>query len=432
LPPPPADEPGSSPVESLPSKGTAGSAGLFGKYALLFVADIASRGLRFFADIVLVRHFGPAVFGQLNVAQSLAVQGMSVATCGLDTAGTRDVAATPPASHSIAATVVVLRLLLGVVAWACLAGLTWIIPQYRDSLELAVLYGMSMFTAALTLGWVAQARGWVNVVALSVLATNLMYFGGVQAVALFGWPPWSAPLVLIFGELLTATGLWLWIARKIGPVRRPLPAGRMLQFLRRSLPIGGANIMRGLVVGSDVLLLGLFVGKAQVGIYSGAFKLYSLGLSLIILYFTILLPHLASQVRDEPTLKTGLYSALTRALLAAIPITVAGIVLSRAVLHLLFGGNFEEATTALQILILALPLHLAAGHFRSAFVALGRQRLDLRLVALAAIVHVAVKLLLIPRLGITGAASGTFVGEAALFVLAWHAGRSVLRQSAAG
>ena len=140
-----------------------------------------------------------------------------------------------------------------------------------------------------------------------------------------------------------------------------------------------------------------------------------------------MLPHLASQAGDElTTLRTRLYSAMARALPAAIPITLAGLVLSRAVLHLLFGGNFEEATTALQILILALPLHLAAGHFRTALVALGRQRLDLRLVALAAIVHVAVKLLLIPRLGITGAAWGTLVGETALLMLAWNAGRRVL------
>src|SRR6185312_15125969 len=72
-----SDEPGSSAVDRVPAPDSGSPAGLFGKYALLFVADIASRGLRFFADIVLVRHFGPAIFGQLNVAQSLAVQGMS-------------------------------------------------------------------------------------------------------------------------------------------------------------------------------------------------------------------------------------------------------------------------------------------------------------------------------------------------------------------
>ncbi len=67
--------------------------------------------MRFLADLVLVRHFGQTVFGQLNLAQSLAVQGMGVATCGLDTAGMRDVAANPAATQSIAATVVLLRML---------------------------------------------------------------------------------------------------------------------------------------------------------------------------------------------------------------------------------------------------------------------------------------------------------------------------------
>jgi O-antigen/teichoic acid export membrane protein len=140
----------------------------------------------------------------------------------------------------------------------------------------------------------------------------------------------------------------------------------------------------------------------------------------------VLLPHLARQVRDELNIfNASLHAALRRALLAAAAIALAGVFLARPVLHLLFGGNFEEATGALQILILALLPHLAAGHFRTAFVALGRQRLDLRLVALATIAHIAAKLVLIPRLGITGAAWGTFVGEAVLLVLAWQAGRSL-------
>jgi O-antigen/teichoic acid export membrane protein len=84
-------------------------------------------------------------------------------------------------------------------------------------------------------------------------------------------------------------------------------------------------------------------------------------------------------------------------------------------------------TGSLQILVLALPLHLASGHFRIALVASGHQRRDLGLVTAGAMVHVASKLLLIPFFGNSGAAWGTFAGEAVLMLMAWRTANSAFR-----
>jgi O-antigen/teichoic acid export membrane protein len=182
--------------------------------------------------------------------------------------------------------------------------------------------------------------------------------------------------------------------------------------------------LRGAVVGSDVLLLGLFASKAEVGLYGGAFKLYSLGLSLGTMYFALLLPHLAARrAQSLPAVNTAMHAALRRTLLAATPIVVAALLLAGPVLRMLFGAGFEAATGALQILLVALPLNLVAGHFRTLLVATGRQRRDLGLVAIGTIVHVAAKLILIPAVGMNGAAWGTLVGEAALMLVSWAAVR---------
>jgi O-antigen/teichoic acid export membrane protein len=44
-----------------------------------------------------------------------------------------------------------------------------------------------------------------------------------------------------------------------------------------------------------VLLPGLFLEKADAGLYSGAFKLYSPGLSVVTRYFAVLLPRMAEK-----------------------------------------------------------------------------------------------------------------------------------------
>jgi O-antigen/teichoic acid export membrane protein len=109
---------------------------------------------------------------------------------------------------------------------------------------------------------------------------------------------------------------------------------------------------------------------------------------------------------------------------------VIGLATAETALHFLFGPDFEAATRPLRVLLLALPANLAAGHYRAALIALGRQQLDLRLVAACALVHIGAKLCLIPAFGMSGAACGTVAGEAALMLLSWRVVRTLLGKPA--
>jgi O-antigen/teichoic acid export membrane protein len=404
--------------------------GVLGRAGLLFAADVASRGLRFLADILLVRHFGRSAFGQLNVAQSLTVQGVWISTCGLNTAGVRTVAAAPETAQRIAATVVVLRCCLSTVTWVAIAGLSFIVPQYHDSFQLVAMYCLSLFTGALNIGWVGQGRGDVRPMGLALLVVHIVYVAGVQLVISRSLPLVCVPIVLIVAETLTVAALWWWIVRDIGPVLRPLPLGEALCFLREALPIGGANLLRGIMPGSDILLLRLFVGEDDVGQYAAALKLYSLGSALLMAYFAVVFPHLASRAaKSRHELQAAMSTGIRRSLLAALPLTMAGLALAPFLLSVLFGSDFRDAAGILRVLFLVLPLQLLAGQWRAALVALGRQRYDLGLVTVGAVVHVGTKLGLIPALGIVGAAWGTFAGEVTLMVLSWYAIRTALRDA---
>ena len=424
----------SAPVETsraeppaIPAPGDTG--GIFGRFTLLFGAEVACRAMRFLADIVLVRHFGQSAYGQLNVAQSLTVQGTWVATCGLNTAGVRSVAARQESAATIAATVVVLRCLLAALTWGIVCAIAWVVPPYRDSLQLTALYSLSLFTGALNIAWAAQGRGDVRPLGIGMLAVHIVYVAGVQVVTAFDWPLIFVPLILVGAEVVTAVGVWLWVVHGIGRVARPLPLADALRFFREALPIGGAALLRGMLPGTDVLLLGLFLDKARVGQYSAAMKLYSLGFVILAAWFAILLPQLSRRAAESMAqVRDAVSTGIRQTLLAGVPVIAAGLLLGPAVLRLLFGPGFDDAAPVLRLLLLVLPLQLLSGHGRMALVALGRQRYDLGLVAVSSAVHVAAKLALIPALGMMGAAWGTFTGEAALVLLTWYATRTVFRE----
>ncbi len=367
------------------------------------------------------------MFGQLNLAQSLAVQGMGIATCGLDTAGIRQVASSPASTPATVATVVLLRFLLGLVGWGIIGVLSWCVPQYRDCFELTCLYGISLLTGALTVSWVAQARGRLHVVGLAMLTTHVMYFAGVYVAIRREWPAAGIPLLMVVAEALSAAGLWIWLTLCFGRATRPLPPREALKFLRETVPIGGANVLRSLIAGSDILLLGLFVDDSDVGLYSGAFKIYSLGLSLIALYCAVLLPQLAACAAEtRSAVRPPLRASLRRTLLATLAVVPIAFFAAGAVLRFLFGPDFAPATVALQALIVSLPVSLVAVHYRIVFVALRQQRHLMHLMALGALFHVGAKIVLIAALGITGAAWGTLVGETALMLLLWRAAGRLL------
>ncbi len=101
----------------------------------------------------------------------------------------------------------------------------------------------------------------------------------------------------------------------------------------------------------------------------------------------------------------------------ALPATALGIGLAAWLLPWLFDPSFAAASSALRLLLLALLATTISGHARQALLALGEQRVDLMNVGISSFAHVALKLLLIPALGLGGAALGTFAGEVLLMGL---------------
>lgn len=406
---------------------------LMQRYAVLVLLDLAAKVCGFGATISVARALGVEGFGAIGAAQTAAGFGLWAATGGLDIYAVRHTVGTGTSPGAIASTVALLRLGLSALCYAALLGICVGVPDLREILPLISLYGLGYFTASASVLWVAQATQRTDVYGLASLATQASYFVLVMLAIRSGFDVWSVPTSLIVAEAIAAVGLGLWMTRSVTPWQRPLPRPQALALLRKAAPIGGSKIMRGIALGSDVLLVWLLLDSEATGLYHGASRLFFIAVSMVALYFVVLFPLLVrTGAHSVAALRKELRSSLLRIFALALPALAISVWLAGPVLELVYDPEFAGADRVLQLLLVAVVVSLLNGHLRQALIALGHQRADLRNTSLSTGVHVLAKLALIPLFGMEGAALGTVIGELALVAVSGLTLHLAWRQAPSG
>jgi len=403
------------------------------RYAVLGVADVASKVMGFLATILVVRYFGDVGFGRVTFAFSVAMYATMLATFGTDVYAVKRGAAHPEGLPGLLSTVIALRAVIAMAVYALLIGVSLLSQPLRQELHLIALYGLSVFVGAFSLLWVPQASQRFTALACANFGTQALYLAIVVLGAMLANGLWCVPVAQVGGELLVAAGLLVW-ARLAGfRFGRIMPIREAWRLLVHSAPIGGSRFLRMFAIGSDVVILGYMVSMAQVGWYGGASKIFMLCVSLGSLYFVVLLPRLVERAqKNDDGLRRELVQSLKRVGLGGVVGMAALIFVAKPVLMFLFTEEFTAATGAFRLLAAAWFIGLVNGHFRNTLIAVGRQQTDLALVGISSTAHVALKIALIPVMGITGAAVGTVVGEMLLTVLsAWATWKALAQRRTA-
>jgi O-antigen/teichoic acid export membrane protein len=226
----------------------------------------------------------------------------------------------------------------------------------------------------------------------------------------------AAVATLVFLTLYTRR--WLWRAREGADITHQLESrdGTPRGVLRRRLlAIGGALFLNG-VFGSalsqlDVLLLGLTHGPQAAAVYQPLSRVLDLLFQLSALVGAFFLP-IASGLaaRGDVQEVRDLFHWASRWLLAVgAGLLALLIVCPDALLHILFGARFPAPVAAARILGGGAALNVALGLNGMTVVAFGQARLVARRLAVALGVEVVACAILIPLLGIIGAALATSI-----------------------
>jgi len=256
--------------------------------------------------------------------------------------------------------------------------------------------------------------GLVIVLSLSFLSTIYAFVASVVvtflAFAIYTFRKNPLPQSLAGGESSTFVSLFkgFW-GRSGGGTSAGEAKSVARELLVFSLPVLGSVILWRIMTWMDTLMLGYFVTSDRVGLYNGAVPLAHL-LPVILSSFNFLYLPLASQfyARNQMEELKRIYQVLAKWIfIIALPVFLILLLFPDTVLGFIFGTAYVEAAGALRVLAAGYFILVCLGINTNTLTVMGRTRFVMWSTLVSVVVNIILNVLLIPRLGILGAAVAT-------------------------
>lgn len=197
--------------------------------------------------------------------------------------------------------------------------------------------------------------------------------------------------------------------------RRPVEVGRF------SLPILLHKIVAFLGNRADVFIIGHFLGTTALALYQVAFKFYEIFGQFVSTLTVATMPYAAQLgARGDAEAVGRLFMLSVRYVIRLVgPVVLTVAAFTTPLIEAWAGAAGREAAAAAQLYLACILLLALPGAAAPIMLGLGRWRQLLIWQLLGSMVSIALSLLLVPRLHVSGAALGSLVGAATIGVSYW-------------
>ncbi|MEK7174246.1 MAG: flippase [Patescibacteria group bacterium] len=198
-------------------------------------------------------------------------------------------------------------------------------------------------------------------------------------------------------------------------------------ILASAWPFALSGLLGGLMISTDVLLIGWLRTAEEVGFYSVAQRVVFFLYLIPGVLATSIFPALARTAKHDAVRARRLTEfTLGVAFLAALPIMAGGWLLAPGIIQTLFGDAYSPAAPAFAILTLTLAATFAGVILSNVVFAYDRQRYLIIYAAIGGGLNVILDILLIPPFGIIGSAIATFIVQFVAIAYLWRVTKFVL------
>ncbi|MBP6414626.1 MAG: flippase [Bacteroidia bacterium] len=179
----------------------------------------------------------------------------------------------------------------------------------------------------------------------------------------------------------------------------------MKEMAQESLPMMITGSIFFILNWIDNLVIGIFRTELEVGLYDTAFKIASASAIILMAINAIQGPTFAEyhSKNDLSKLRESIFSSTKMLFYATLPFTILIIIFPEWILSF-FGKEFEQASTALIILSIGNFFSSITGSVGILLQMTGHQKPYNTIILFAAFTSIILNIILVPRIGITGAA----------------------------
>jgi O-antigen/teichoic acid export membrane protein len=397
-------------------------------FAVLSVAQLISRFMGFLVTIHLTRVLQANQFGVIVFAMSVLAYAALIAELGFDSYGPLEVARRTVPVHVLARTVITVRLLLTVLAFALLACFAWAAPISGLLRLILLLYGLSMLTDAVDLSWAFLGAELMRPTAIADVASQSLQTLG--AFVLISAPEHVVrmPLIFLAARIITVAPLLFWFARHFGWPGLGIDRNLLRPLLKGALPMCGTAAVALVSHNFDLVLLGLWFGVGTTGVYGAAYRIVWMPTLLAVAFYVALRPSLArASVQGLDTVEELLRRSTRMLSAVSVGVVVGGWLLAEPAVLFLYGDGYRDAVRPLQLLLAAFGLLVVSRIYRLILAAFHRQAVDFKIMALAAVINILLNTLLIYSYATVGAALASVASELFILVAGYFATRRYIQ-----
>lgn len=390
-------------------------------FGVLLGGEAVARAMGLIAIVALARRLEPEGFGLVTLGSTLAVWFSLVVDAGTEVSKIRDVARRPHEVKTILEPVLGLRLALSAVAIALFLPVAALMARSAPDRYVLRLFALALPALAVNLRWMVLGVGAWKAVAAGNATSQLLFAAGVLLLVGSRHDITAVPILQAGGELAYGLVVAIVLARRFGFLRPRLAIAAWGGILRAAFPLMVNGFARAVVYFFGVFFIARVLGSREAGLYGAAFRpVLSLAGTIVLFSHSFLASYSASAGASSREL---FHRSIRASLAITVPIALVLSATAWTIVPLVYGQSFAQAAPVLAILAWWIPLLALTGPYSNVLVAGHRQGRLLRDNLYAGAFNIAGNLLMVPIVGIAGAAATTVISQ--LLVLALNHRSSV-------
>ena len=185
-----------------------------------------------------------------------------------------------------------------------------------------------------------------------------------------------------------------------------------------SLPFALGGILYSIYYSIDVVMLTQLIGSYPTGIYNATYKLISILTLFYSVYGAVIFPVMSKFFKnDQQLLIISFEKSVKYILLIIIPIAIATMFYSTDIIQLIYGNEYDAASSVLSILIWTVCLLFVNGACNTLLLASHKEVTTTKIYGIAAVFNIILNFIMIPKYSANGAAMTTVLSDLLILIL---------------
>lgn len=390
--------------------------------AFVLGVQVGIKVLAFLFNVYVVRRLGDVHFGQYSTVIAYVAMFAIFTDWGMSPYAVREMAQDKDRTSRLLPNIIAMRVVLSLVI-TVIAPLTALWSGKESDMVLGILIasgGLVLYAFQGPLDSALTARERLDYTSIFALINQLVFWG-LGVLLLVNGMGFIGLIVASLAGVGVVVVLSGWALFRLGVGRLVLSVRRWPELFQAALPFGISSISYVFMQRFDTVLMSFVLSDAAVGWYNVPWTLMNMILLVAQSIAIAMYPSMVRSHTESPeSLPQVVWQSIKYLLVVCLPIVVGGTVLADRIIITLYEEKFLNSIPVLQIILWALPSLFLLELLGRVASTLHLERPAARVNVINAVITVILNLILVPTMGILGAALALFSGRTIRLAQYWR------------